>query len=88
MDLTIKGGIMKRELYLQDLQKWNCAKDILEKNNVEITDPTQPHWTGNGNGTRVVLTLKETKTPIFIYRKDSLQDVKNKIEKILEKKEY
>ena len=79
---------MKRELYLQDLQKWNCAKDILEKNNVEIIDSTQPHWSGNGNGTRVVLTLKETKTPIFIYRKDSLQDVKNKIEKILEKKEY
>ena len=79
---------MKRELYLQDLQKWNCAKDILEKNNVEIIDSTQPHWRGNGNGTRVVLTLKETKTPIFIYRKDSLQDVKNKIEKILEKKEY
>ena len=79
---------MKRELYLQDLQKWNCAKDILEKNNVEIIDPTQPHWSGNGNGTRIVLTLKETKTPIFIYRKDSLQDVKNKIEKILGKKEY
>lgn len=78
---------MKRELYLQDLQKWNYAKEILEKHNVEITDK-QPTWSGMGNGTALIITLKETKTPIFIYRKDSLQDVKNKIEKILEKKEY
>lgn len=78
---------MKRELYLQDLQKWNCAKDILEKHNIEIINK-QPTWSGTGSGTALIITLKETKTPIFIYRKDSLQDVKNKIEKILEKKEY
>lgn len=77
---------MKRELYLQDLQKWNCAKEILEKNNIGIIDPTQPHWSGNGNGTRLILTLKETKEPIFISRKEDFEDIKNKLEKILENK--
>lgn len=77
---------MRKDLYLKDLQKWNYAKEILEKNNVEIIDPTQPHWSGNGNGARLILTLKETKEPIFISRKENFEDIKNKLEKILENK--
>lgn len=74
---------MKRELYLQDLQKWDYAKNILEKCNIEIINK-QPTWSGTGSSTALIMTLKETKIPIFIYRKDSLQDVKNKIDQILE----
>ena len=77
---------MRKDLYLKDLQKWNYAKEILEKNNVEIIDPTQPHWSGNGNGTMLILTLKETKEPIFISRKEDFKDIKNKLEKILKNK--
>lgn len=77
---------MRKDLYLKDLQKWNYAKEILEKHNVEIIDPTQPHWSGNGNGARLILTPKKTKESIFISRKEDFEDIKNKLEKILENK--
>ena len=70
---------MKKELYFKDLQKWQYAKNILAKNNINIADPDQPHWSGNGNGTALILTIEKTKEPIFIYRKECFEDIESKL---------